>query len=1096
MCLIKPFVSGDESINNVTYEELLQSVESMTQELKAIGNEIKCNEPLLVLIVCPMTAGLVTSVLGILESNAYFYISPEFLTSDYASNILSCITADVVLIESSICSDVPFLLDAIHWKTLNIHDTKFKLFHWRTRRFCSPLPEHSDLAYIVTTTGSTGDPKLVFVPWSCCSPNVSDFRDIFKLTEHDVIFSAAPLSFDPSIINILMSIYSKARLVVSTSKIIASSKIVDIIFRLNVSVIQMTPSLLILWNNQLSLNSNILSTKSKLRVLALGGEHLPFVAIRSLLLHCQHLDLYNLYGITEVSSWSTVKQILFSEVADEVETTNRATSSSCVSYSNIFSSNVNIHDIGNNLSNSSLCVVNNDGSVISCEGEGEIYLGRRDSCITMSIEKEIISSSESALFKLNAISVSKTYNNMPMYPSGDIGFVRNGSVFYKGRKSRIVKCYGTKVNLDQLERLCAAERGVASCRVVSNISQVLCFIVSHSNDVVEKTTIQSIFRKCTVIPCRVVFVSHFPLNAHGKIDDASLMKNHYSQSSELLNRPDALTDIVKSLWFEFFSVHPTTFMNFVSCGGESLRAVEFLEIVGRRTGLNCLGELDTLLSKDFGLLLERLNNIIDVSSDTNFSKTTVVGGVSDPPYKKRRFSSDNLANVIISRWGFIRHGLKQALHDAFLPKTNDLLWSYNLGKCIDASPIISAKNCLDLSLFIGSHSSVFCCLDALTGVPRWSTSLAGRMEASPSLNASASQVYCGCYSGFLYCFSSSSGDLLWKYSAASEIKCSPIVDQITGNVYFGSHDKHFYCLDESGNRMWQEIVSGASIFASPCIHEERVFVACLKGTVTCFHKLSGKRLWRRCFNAPVFASLVCFSKGILCVSVDKQIRALSYDGGLIWHSKLLDLCYCTPSVFILPDDEVICLGDNCGNIYLFNSEGKLLCRDVFKCRIMATPFLYSVADNLTAVVATTDGTIYFLKLSQTAIDFTNTSNFSDNLHRSEVSNKETNSSLHVNKNSTIDITGIVDHKSHFAHSVHNKLIVHVSSAEKHNREFCGVRDENLKVVKSEDFPWRSEWIYKISYPGEIFSSPLLYSSHLYICGREDTVHCYKLKPMS
>lgn len=66
-------------------------------------------------------------------------------------------------------------------------------------------PSHpSSLAYVMHTSGSTGIPKPVRVPHCCIVPNIIDLTQRFSLCPDDCVFNAAPLTFDPSIIEVSM----------------------------------------------------------------------------------------------------------------------------------------------------------------------------------------------------------------------------------------------------------------------------------------------------------------------------------------------------------------------------------------------------------------------------------------------------------------------------------------------------------------------------------------------------------------------------------------------------------------------------------------------------------------------------------------------------------------------------------------------------------------------------------------------------------------------------------------------------------------------------------------------------------------------------
>lgn len=67
-------------------------------------------------------------------------------------------------------------------------------------------------AYAVATSGSTGTPKIVKVPHSCILPNITDLRRILYVTNSDKIAQLTNFTFDPSIIEIFLSLSCAATL--------------------------------------------------------------------------------------------------------------------------------------------------------------------------------------------------------------------------------------------------------------------------------------------------------------------------------------------------------------------------------------------------------------------------------------------------------------------------------------------------------------------------------------------------------------------------------------------------------------------------------------------------------------------------------------------------------------------------------------------------------------------------------------------------------------------------------------------------------------------------------------------------------------------
>lgn len=95
-------------------------------------------------------------------------------------------------------------------------------------------------------------------------------------------------------------------------------RLLEKIFHTHVTVLQITPSLFFhKWSTE-CLKKTIFDKDSYLRVLLLGGEPFPNTKLLSLARHTQNKTrLFNIYGITEVSCWSSINEIIRNNSADE-----------------------------------------------------------------------------------------------------------------------------------------------------------------------------------------------------------------------------------------------------------------------------------------------------------------------------------------------------------------------------------------------------------------------------------------------------------------------------------------------------------------------------------------------------------------------------------------------------------------------------------------------------------------------------------------------------------------------------------------------------------------------------------------------------------
>ena len=170
---------------------------------------------------------------------------------------------------------------------------------------------YGTFAYAVTTSGSTGEPKIVRVTHNSIVPNILDLKRILVLSKCDTIAQITPVTFDPSVVEIFLSLSCNGTLFMATEDLKNDPEmLLKAITQSRVTVLQSTPSLLLhRWSCE-QLRQTILGKNSPLRVLLLGGERLPNpVVLTRIKEHRNKTKIFDIYGITEVSCWATIRKI-------------------------------------------------------------------------------------------------------------------------------------------------------------------------------------------------------------------------------------------------------------------------------------------------------------------------------------------------------------------------------------------------------------------------------------------------------------------------------------------------------------------------------------------------------------------------------------------------------------------------------------------------------------------------------------------------------------------------------------------------------------------------------------------------------------------
>ncbi len=280
----------------------------------------------------------------------------------------------------------------------------------------------SDLAYVIYTSGSTGKPKGVQIPHSALVNFLTTMRTQQPgIAEHDRLLAVTTLSFDIAGLELWLPLLVGATTVIADRAIVVDGRALAHTLReAGITFLQATPST---WRVLLSAGWE---GDSNLTALC-GGEALPRDLAAMLMPRVG--ALWNMYGPTETTIWSTIDRVTGDEIT-----------------------------IGKPIGNTQAYVLDQNRNWVprGClgelwlagEGVARGYLGRDD----LTRERFV---------------ANRFTGRGQMYKTGDIVRLRrDGRIEYIGRNDFQVKVRGFRIELGEVQLALTRLPGIQQCVVV------------------------------------------------------------------------------------------------------------------------------------------------------------------------------------------------------------------------------------------------------------------------------------------------------------------------------------------------------------------------------------------------------------------------------------------------------------------------------------------------------------------------------------------------------------------------------------------------------------------------------------------------------
>ena len=438
------YVNENESI---TYNELWEKSNYYANLLKRQGIEP-------VVIYGNKSIDMLISMVACLFSNRTYVMINSNLPKERIKKIVNLTNASLVIKNEEI---EDFNIPTIELKDLDVYKND------------SIKENYNEIAYIMFTSGSTGEPKGVPISYDNLLNFITWISDTFKTNKHLNVFNTANFNFDLSVADIYFSLFNGHTLYsVNSFDYGGLFKIL-----MNINMIVATPTFM-----RMCLLENDFNKEnfSNLEYIYCCGERLDVNLARKIIEKFPDIKLFNAYGPTE------------------------ATSAVCGIFINKSMLNNDILPVG---------IISKAATDIEIDN-GEIVLKGK------SVFNGYLNYT-GGFFKENGINV---------YRTGDLGYIEEGMIYCTGRGDNQIKYKGYRIELEEIENVINMIPNVENVAVVpvydnDSVKTIKAFISGNVN----KDEVMNILKEKLpnyMIPRTITILDKLPVSANSKIDRKKL----------------------------------------------------------------------------------------------------------------------------------------------------------------------------------------------------------------------------------------------------------------------------------------------------------------------------------------------------------------------------------------------------------------------------------------------------------------------------------------------------------------------------------------------------------------------------------------------
>ncbi len=519
---------------HLTYRELNKRANQLAHYLQKQG----VSPGVLVGICVERSLLMVIGLLGILKvGGAYVPLDPAY-PQERLTFILEDAQVSVLLTQAQLIEAIP----RTQTKVISL-DADWQDIAQQSQENLVSKVTTSNLAYVIYTSGSTGQPKGVMIKHQSAVAMLDWANKIFAGEARLGVLASTSICFDLSVFEIFVPLGCGGQVILIENALYLPT----LLAAKNVTLINTVPSII----------AELLRTDgipASVHTINIAGEPLPNKFVQQLYQWQNILQVYNLYGPSEDTTYST-----FAWIRKGVS---------------------NIPPIGRPINNTQIYLLDRELQPVPVGVPGELYIGGDGLAYGYLNRFELTAEN----FIPNLFS---TQAGARLYKTGDQArYLPNGDIEYIGRIDHQVKVRGFRIELSEIETALRQHLAVQEVAVLAREDRpgdrrLVAYVVSNQEQAPTKSDLHRFLKEKLpeyMVPSAFVLLESLPLTPNGKLDrralptpDTARPELEATYAAPRTAAEEALVNVwAQVLGLKQVGIHD----NFFEVGGDSILSIQ------------------------------------------------------------------------------------------------------------------------------------------------------------------------------------------------------------------------------------------------------------------------------------------------------------------------------------------------------------------------------------------------------------------------------------------------------------------------------------------------------------------------------------------